>query len=132
MAFIPFVCNDMKLLRAAACVIATLGLVAACTPAEQTASDVGIVVNSGVFVAASGKAVRAEYRSDDRPGPGRGESVSLTFADGTRKRLPLAISASGARYAAGNEEWWEHQGEATYSVNDQPVFVGRRQLLPPP
>ncbi len=44
--------------------------------------------------------------------------------------LNLAVSASGARYTSGINEWWEHQGEATYSVNDELVFKGRLQHQP--
>ncbi|SMB22200.1 conserved exported protein of unknown function [Sterolibacterium denitrificans] len=102
--------------------IAALVLAVACTSPEQAAP----VVGSGVFVADSvtgtDEMVHAEYRADD--------TVVLKFADGRRKQLPRAISASGARYAANGEEWWEHQGEARYSVNDATVFVGRLQPQP--
>ncbi|WP_292979071.1 MliC family protein [Nitrosomonas sp.] len=37
--------------------------------------------------------------------------------------MTLAVSASGARFVAGKNEWWEHQGEATYSVNDELVNI---------
>lgn len=42
----------------------------------------------------------------------RGESAEI-FAGGQTYTLPLAISASGARYSNGTVEYWEHQGEAT-------------------
>ncbi len=44
--------------------------------------------------------------------------------------MTLAVSASGARFVSGKNEWWEHQGEATYSVNDELVFTGRLQRQP--
>jgi hypothetical protein len=75
------------------------------------------IVGSGVFVADSGQTIRADYR-DDR-------TVTLTFMDGTTKVLSQAVSASGARYVSGSLEWWEHQGEATYSVDGKPMFRGK-------
>lgn len=77
------------------------------------------IVNSAVFVSEAGGAIRADYRDDD--------TVTLSFPDGGTRRLPAAVSASGARYAADGREWWEHQGEARYSVDERTVFVGRRQ-----
>lgn len=35
------------------------------------------------------------------------------FAGGQLYRLPSATSGSGARYANGSVEYWEHQGRAT-------------------
>ncbi|WP_287718943.1 MliC family protein [Nitrosomonas sp.] len=77
------------------------------------------VISSVVFVSDSGQAVQAIYRDDD--------TVTLTFPNNRIEMLNLAVSASGARYVAGMNEWWEHQGEATYSVNDERVFTGRLQ-----
>ena len=71
------------------------------------------------FVAGNGIGVKADYRAD--------ESVTLTFADGRTQKLKRAVSASGARYVAGQDEWWEHQGEATYRRNDKLVFSGKRK-----
>lgn len=91
-------------------------------PAENTASG---FTQHVVYVADNGEHVQAEYRGDV---PGDAEyTVTLHFADGRRSQLPLAISASGARYAAGDEEWWEHQGEVRYVVDAQLLFVGRQQ-----
>ena len=67
------------------------------------------IVGSGVFVSDSGQTIRADYRDDG--------TVTLTFTDGTTKVLSQAVSASGARYVSGLDEWWEHQGEARYSVS---------------
>jgi membrane-bound inhibitor of C-type lysozyme len=44
--------------------------------------------------------------------------------------LSHALSASGARYVSGPYEWWEHHGEATYSVNDTQVFLGKLKPKP--
>lgn len=93
-------------------------LVAGCA-AGQRAVGAAAVVGTGVFVADDGQSVRAVYRDDD--------SVTLTFADGREEVLHIAISGSGARYTQGDREWWEHQGEATYSVDGQVMFRGKRQ-----
>ncbi len=75
------------------------------------------VVGSGVFVSESGQTIRADYRDNG--------TVTLTVPDGATKVLSQAVSGSGARYVSGPYEWWEHQGEATYSVNGQRAFGGR-------
>ncbi len=89
-----------------------------CTSAPHNAEQEAIV-DSGTFVAASGETVRAVYYQN--------QTVELTLFDGTRTTLSQAISASGSRYVQGPREWWEHHGEATYSISDKPVFVGKLQ-----
>ncbi len=42
----------------------------------------------------------------------RGEEAHV-FAGGQVYELPVAVSGSGARYAEGGVEYWEHQGQAT-------------------
>jgi membrane-bound inhibitor of C-type lysozyme len=80
------------------------------------------VVGSGEFVSDSGQTIRADYR-DNR-------TVTLTFTDGTTRVLSQAVSGSGARYVSGPYEWWEHQGEARYSINEKPIFLGTRKPKP--
>lgn len=80
------------------------------------------VVGSGVFLSDSGQTIRADYRDNG--------TVTLTFTDGTTKVLSQAVSASGARYVSGSYEWWEHQGEATYSVNEKQMFRGKLKPKP--
>ena len=80
------------------------------------------VVGSGVFVSDSGHTIRADYR-DDR-------TVTLTFTDGTTKVLSQAVSGSGARYVSGPYEWWEHQGQARYSVDEKQIFLGKLRPKP--
>ncbi|MDO5610611.1 MAG: MliC family protein [Pseudomonadota bacterium] len=75
------------------------------------------VINTVTFVSAGNESITAIYKKN--------ETVTLTLADGTTKTLPIAVSGSGARYAADGFEWWEHQGEATYSVDGKPVFAGK-------
>lgn len=86
----------------------------AAVKASQPAAS---IVGSGVFVADSGQTIRADYRDDG--------TVTLTFTDGTTKVLSQAVSASGARYVSDADEWWEHQGEAAYSVNGDQAFRGK-------
>ena len=92
-----------------------------CTPLS-TLSSKASVISSVVFISDSGQTIRAVYRDDD--------TVTLTFPDSRTEILSHAVSASGARYVSGTNEWWEHQGEATYSVNDKQVFTGRLQHQP--
>lgn len=66
--------------------------------------------------------IRADYRDNG--------TVTLTFADGTTRVLSQALSASGARYVSGSDEWWEHHGEATYSVNGKWMFLGKLKPKP--
>lgn len=75
------------------------------------------VINTVTFVSENGQSVVATYKKND--------TVSLRLADGSTKVLPRAVSGSGARYAADGIEWWEHQGEATYAVNDKTIFAGK-------
>jgi hypothetical protein len=107
----------MKSLRNLLLAIALVALDSCAAPPTMPAG--AQVVGTGVFVSDSGQTMRAVYRDDD--------SVTLTLPDGSTELLPIAMSGSGARYAAGDREWWEHQGEATYSVGEKPVFHGRQQ-----
>lgn len=91
----------------------------ASVPAARSAAS---VVGSGVFVAESGQTIRADYRDDG--------TMTLTFMDGTTKVLSQAMSASGARYVSGPFEWWEHHGEATYSVSGKQTFLGKLRPKP--
>lgn len=95
-----------------------LSSIVSCTPLAP-ANSVTSIINSAIFVSDSGKTIQAMYRDND--------TVTLTFANGSKEVLDLAVSASGARYIAGTHEWWEHQGEASYSVDDKLIFTGRRQ-----
>jgi len=97
-----------------------LSIAISCTPLSPPHPKVSII-SSVVFISDSKQAVRAVYRDDD--------TVTLTFPDDKNRTeiLKLAVSASGARYVSGTHEWWEHQGEAAYSVNDERVFTGKLQ-----
>lgn len=123
----------MKFLRKLAVPVAAALLVAACSsppPAPVVTEPVAVavepvrpgvpVINSALFISAAGETVRADYRADD--------TVMIYFANNRRVQLPAAISASGARYfdAATAREWWEHQGNVTYTERGKRIFTGRR------
>ncbi|MBP8980941.1 MAG: protease inhibitor I42 family protein [Syntrophobacterales bacterium] len=50
--------------------------------------------------------------------------VQVTLPDKQVIKLPLAISASGARYSNAYETFWEHHGKCTYTKGDKVVFEG--------
>jgi len=102
--------------------IALLILTSASCALVKTPQATASIVGSGVFVSDSGQTIRAEYRDNG--------TVTLTFTDGTTKVLPQAVSASGARYVSGSCEWWEHQGQARYSVNGKQMFLGKLKPKP--
>ena len=77
-----------------ACLLA-LSLLSACASAPLQA----------VYDCEGGRTVQVAYR-DDR---------AIVTAGGERRALPLAISASGARYASGAFEIWDKGGEARVS-----------------
>ena len=97
--------------------VALLMLIGSTSCASVTPPPAASIVGSGVFVSDSGQTIRADYRSN--------ATVTLTFGDGTTKVLSQAVSGSGARYVSGSDEWWEHQGQATYSVRGTQMFVGK-------
>ena len=47
----------------------------------------------------------------------RGDTAVVTGEDGSFS-LPIAISASGARYSDGTSTYWEHQGTALFELPD--------------
>lgn len=106
----------MKLFRDSLMALLILTGSASCA-SVTTARPKASLIGSGVFVSDSGQTIRADYRDNG--------TVTLIFTDGTTKVLSQAVSASGARYVSGSYEWWEHQGEATYSVNEKQMFVGK-------
>jgi membrane-bound inhibitor of C-type lysozyme len=111
----------MKPLRDSFIALLILTGSASCAPVA-TPQSAASVVGSGVFVSDSGETIRADYRDNG--------TVTLTFADGTTRVLSQALSASGARYVSGSDEWWEHHGEAAYSVNGKQMFLGKLKPRP--
>lgn len=75
-----------------------------------------------LYEASDGSQLRARF---DNPA----KSVLVTLPNGTRLALPLALSASGARYSNGRDTFWEHHGDARVEQDGVLVFQGREALL---
>ena len=56
-----------------------------------------------------------------------GDTAAVELPTGQVLQLPLAISASGARYSDGRATYWEHQGTARLELPDT-VFEGCRPV----
>lgn len=54
-----------------------------------------------------------------------GRSARVTLPDGETLTLPLALSASGARYSNGASTYWEHHGSARFERGEVLVFEGK-------
>jgi membrane-bound inhibitor of C-type lysozyme len=106
----------MTFIRSSMIVMWILGGVAACASSPTMTANVS-TINSVRFVSDSDVVIGAEYLSD--------ETVVLSFTDGSTQTLSRAMSGSGARYVDGDYVWWEHQGEATYSLGDKALFIGK-------
>lgn len=69
--------------------------------------------------------IRAVFRC---PGGGivaatfREESVSVTLPDGTKRELPRAISASGARYSDGTTTLW-NKGDTVFIMKGEEIVL---------
>ncbi len=50
--------------------------------------------------------------------------VTVSLPDGRSVTLPVAVSASGARYGNGTETFWEHQGTGRFFRGEKLVFEG--------
>ena len=70
-----------------------------------------------VYVSAAGEQMAVRF---DLPA----KTVTVTFPDGHGVTLPIAVSASGARYSNGKETFWEHQGIGRFFVGDELRFEG--------
>lgn len=74
------------------------------------------------FEAPDGRQLRARF---DIPG----KRVRVTLPDGARLTLPLALSASGARYSDGRATFWEHHGDVRVERDGKLIFKGREAAL---
>jgi hypothetical protein len=101
-------------------VIFLVGAAPGCIGAPTNQSTAALI-NRAIYVAEGGETVAADYRID--------ETVTLRFSDGRMQLLHQEASGSGIRYVAGPDEWWEHQGEATYRRKGSVIFIGRRKQL---
>lgn len=73
-------------------------------------------IEEHVFGCGGGTTIGARYSRD---------SVALRLPNGTAV-LPIARSASGARYANDTLEFWEHAGEARVTQQGKVVLEGCR------
>ncbi len=55
------------------------------------------------------------------------KGTAVITAAGRTYVLPQAVAASGSRYADGNVEYWEHQGEATLTGAGNTSWSGCRR-----
>ena len=86
---------------------------------SQASPSVYLVLTRQPRLAAEkGEAVTASYDI-------QGGTVQVILRDKSQVKFYQAISGSGARYTNATGTFWEHQGEATYSVGDNIIFVGR-------
>lgn len=74
------------------------------------------------FEAPDGRQLHARFDS-------HGKRVLVTLPDGARLTLPLALSASGARYSDGHATFWEHHGDVRVERDGMLVFQGREATL---
>jgi len=89
-------------------------LLASCSPANRSKQQASVAV----YVSQTGEVVTASY--DIQAG-----TVQVILPNKSSVKFYQATSASGARYTNENVTFWEHQGEATYSVRDRIIFVGK-------
>jgi len=71
-----------------------------------------------VYVSEKGERLSASFDRVSR-------TVTVSLPKDRVVTLPLALSASGARYSNGRETFWEHQGEASFRIDEKPVFQGK-------
>ena len=114
----PHTAKPMRLLHSVAIACCLACLPTACATMQPPAAHPAIL-GSATFASAGGTEIRAEYRAD--------ATVRLTFSGGATQVLNQAVSGSGIRFVSGNDEWWEHQGEASYRRDGTLVFNGRRK-----
>lgn len=70
------------------------------------------------YVSSSGKQLEACF---DR----QTDTVTLRLADAEAITLPVAVSASGARYSDERRTFWEHHGVGRYYIGEALLFEGR-------
>lgn len=74
----------------------------------------------GVYVSDKGETLTVSFHNQDH-------TVLVAFPGKEKVKLRRTVSGSGARYTSGNKEFWEHQGEATYSIADKIIFFGKEK-----
>jgi len=123
----------MRLILANAMLALVLAL-AACTPApvppateEQAAADQPFsdvapdqVRIEARYVSATGERLVAVFDNT-------ADTVTVTLPGGRTVTLPRAVSGSGARYSDGNDTFWDHHGEGTFTTGETIVFQGKAE-----
>jgi membrane-bound inhibitor of C-type lysozyme len=92
--------------------IALLGLAACQTAPSGPAPKVGLTRNTEAVVSfgcENGVSFTAAFLVSP-------DAVALHFADGAKRTLPRAVSASGARFADSTHEFWNKGDEAMFTV----------------
>ncbi|MFH1349542.1 MAG: MliC family protein [Pseudomonadota bacterium] len=87
----------------------------------QTEDSVSTLNNKGqraTYVSDKGKRLTAYFDT-------KAHTVTVKLPTGKVATLPLAISASGARYSNDIETFWEHHGEASYWIGGELIFRGK-------
>ncbi|MBU1185057.1 MAG: protease inhibitor I42 family protein [Proteobacteria bacterium] len=74
-------------------------------------------MTSARYRSASGEVLTASFDLN-------AQRVTVTFPDGRKVTLPLAVSASGARFCDGTETFWEHQGTGRFFKGETLLFQG--------
>lgn len=100
-----------------ACTTATLMLSACSTTTVYNAGCSGMQQVKAAYISDNGTQLIACFDLTK-------EQVTICFPDGSSATLAQAVSASGARYASDNLEFWEHQGKGYYYVDGKMVFEG--------
>ncbi len=77
------------------------------------------VSNITIYVSEMGDGLMAAHNPTN-------QTVMVIFSDRRAFTFHQAISASGVRYTNETSVFWEHQGEATYSVGNKIIFTGKR------
>jgi membrane-bound inhibitor of C-type lysozyme len=106
-----------------ATIIFVLAFVLGVTLCDYTRAKLGLdetistpsIIATGVFYCDDGKAIIADFRKRD---------VSLILSDGREMTIPQTISASGARYANGDESFvfWNKGNTAFIQENGAETY----------
>lgn len=86
--------------------------------ASLPCGDAGKHQVAAAYVAVDGKQLEACFDLDRN-------LVSVRLPNGFLVSLPVAMSASGARYSDGKQTFWEHQGVGRYFAEERLLFEGK-------
>lgn len=112
----------MKRLCAAGFVLIVFCIVASVSPNFCDARKPEKIVTA-YYASAEGEQLTARFDI-------HAKTVTVERPGKKTRTLPLAVSASGARYSNGEMTFWEHQGTATLFRGDTIVFTGKESSAP--